>query len=374
MENGLPEQVCILPRAPCCLLIMQGPKVGSNVQTELAIYCPQITGDEGLLHRSADGNLEAFKTTASFEKYKVKLQAPEVVNSFCRLQDRAPGRGMDASMLIKRKALGDTGKKVAMVAAPLLLWCHVPMGLSQLKMLPWMAFKFNVVEMDENGEVTFGVKDYPPWVSAFQKASTFHFDRLLVSGLHADEETTSRRNICFLHQDGAGGDGCRRGAVQDGEREAEQSSPVRKPCSRVAFATASGAQNEEFTQPALSHRGREHRGHCRRGTPVQDELAPLPCSLARLRPVVGGMASTWKGIERRPSRELGTGSELEGNQSIGTMGSSEGGGSDGGVIERACSGCNSMLRQFTNQQVSPPVFCDAVTHVGDRQLLAGQVC
>lgn len=104
--------------------------------------------------------------TASLEKYKVKLQEPEVVNAFCKLQERAPGRGMDASMLIKRKAFGDKGKKVAMAAAPVLLWCHVPRGLSQLKLLPWMAFKFNVVEMDENGEVTFGVKDYPPWVTS----------------------------------------------------------------------------------------------------------------------------------------------------------------------------------------------------------------
>lgn len=95
----------------------------------------------------------------------MKLQQPEVVNAFCKLQDRAPGRGMDASMLIKRKALGKTGKKVAMVAAPVLLWCQVPKGSSILKVLPWMCFKFNVIEMDENGEVTFGVKDYPPWVS-----------------------------------------------------------------------------------------------------------------------------------------------------------------------------------------------------------------
>lgn len=74
---------------------------------------------------------------------------------------------MDASMLIKRKAMGPTGKKVAMAAAPVLVWCHVLKGLSQQKVLPWMCFKFNVIEMDENADVTFGVKDYPPWVSSF---------------------------------------------------------------------------------------------------------------------------------------------------------------------------------------------------------------
>lgn len=125
---------------------------------------PQIAGDAGLLHRREGGELQPYKTTPSCEKYKVKLQEPQVINDFFKLQDRAPGRGMDASMLIKRKDLGRTGKKVAMAAAPVLLWCHVPRGLSTLKVLPWMAFKFNVVEMDENAHVTFGVKDYPPWV------------------------------------------------------------------------------------------------------------------------------------------------------------------------------------------------------------------
>lgn len=83
---------------------------------------------------------------------------------------------MDASMLIKRKALGKTGRKVAMAAAPVsvLLWCHVPTGLSRLKVLPWMAFKFNVIEMDENAEVTFGVKDYPPWVRGFRPTNMLH--------------------------------------------------------------------------------------------------------------------------------------------------------------------------------------------------------
>lgn len=110
----------------------------------------------------------------------MKLQQPEVVNAFCKLQDRAPGRGMDASMLIKCKALGDTAKKVAMAAAPLLLWCHVPMGMSKLKLLPWMAFKFNVVEMDENGEVTFGVKEYPPWVRCAHDVAYFQTHVLYV--------------------------------------------------------------------------------------------------------------------------------------------------------------------------------------------------
>lgn len=67
-------------------------------------------------------------------------------------------------MLIMSKAMGKTGKKVAMAAPPVILRCHIPQGGSELKLLPWMTFKHNIVEMDENADVTFGVKDYPPWV------------------------------------------------------------------------------------------------------------------------------------------------------------------------------------------------------------------
>lgn len=103
-------------------------------------------------------------------KFKVKLQDPTAVNAFYRLQERAPGRGMDSSMLILSKAMGNTGKKVAMAAPPILLRCHVPQGESRTKIFPWLTFKHNVVEMDENAEVTFGVKEYPPWVRVGRNA------------------------------------------------------------------------------------------------------------------------------------------------------------------------------------------------------------
>lgn len=108
--------------------------------------------------------MSAWKSSQTALKYKVKLQDPTAIKAFYRLQDRAPGRGVSASMLIMSKAMGKTGKKVAMAAPPVILKCHIPQGASALKLLPWMIFKHNVVEMDENADVTFGVKDYPPWV------------------------------------------------------------------------------------------------------------------------------------------------------------------------------------------------------------------
>lgn len=129
------------------------------------LHGTQIDGDAGMLERSEDGLVKPVIVKKSTHKFKVKLQDPAVVNAFYRLQDRAPGRGMDSSMLIMSKAMGKTGKKLAMAAPPILLRCHIPLGDSRAKVFPWLTFKHNVVEMDENGDVTFGVKEYPPWVS-----------------------------------------------------------------------------------------------------------------------------------------------------------------------------------------------------------------
>lgn len=132
----------------------------------------QIQGDVGLLLRTDDGQVSAWRITQSAMKYKVKLQDPTSINAFYRLHDRAPGRGVRASMLIMSKAMGKTGKKVSMAAPPVILKCHIPKGASETKTLPWMSFKHNVVEMDENADVTFGVKDYPPWVSRLLTQTT----------------------------------------------------------------------------------------------------------------------------------------------------------------------------------------------------------
>lgn len=125
----------------------------------------QVTGADGSLERTVQGKVKPSRVTASAEIYKIKLQDPDVIKKFIyRLQERVPKRGVDASMLIKKKAMGKMGKMVAMVGAPLLLRCRVPLGDSRLISLPWITFKHNVIEMDENADVTFGVKEYPAWV------------------------------------------------------------------------------------------------------------------------------------------------------------------------------------------------------------------
>lgn len=76
----------------------------------------QIEGDAGTLERWEDGSVKPAVESKTAHKFKVKLQDPAVVNAFYRLHDRAPGRGMDSSMLIMSKAMGKTGKKLAMAA------------------------------------------------------------------------------------------------------------------------------------------------------------------------------------------------------------------------------------------------------------------
>lgn len=127
--------------------------------------CTQIVADAGQLQRTIDGFIKEEKRTSTAIKFKVKMQDPKVVNAFYKMDERAPGRGVDASMLIKKKAMGNTGKLVAMAAAPVIFRCHVPLGQAAMRSMLYITFKHNVVEMDENGSVTFGVRVYPPWVS-----------------------------------------------------------------------------------------------------------------------------------------------------------------------------------------------------------------
>lgn len=94
----------------------------------------------------------------------MKLQDPEHVRSFYRLQERVPACGLGAAKLVMKKAMGETGKMVAMVAAPLLVRVRIPFGKAAQLNLPSISVKHNVVTMDENADVTFGVKEYPPWV------------------------------------------------------------------------------------------------------------------------------------------------------------------------------------------------------------------
>ncbi|KAL3932350.1 MAG: hypothetical protein SGPRY_000741, partial [Prymnesium sp.] len=99
------------------------------------------------LLRCPEGKVLPMKTTAALYRYKGKMQDPEHVANFCRMEERAPSRGWKGAMLVKKKGLIDKGKAC-------------------LEKLPTMSYKMNVVMMDENADVTFGNKDYP---ASFQK-------------------------------------------------------------------------------------------------------------------------------------------------------------------------------------------------------------
>ena len=65
----------------------------------------------------------------------------------------------------KMRQLGALAKKVAMAAGPLIVRAKDPRGKARLERLPTLTYKTNVIMLDENAEVTFGSKEYPPWVS-----------------------------------------------------------------------------------------------------------------------------------------------------------------------------------------------------------------
>lgn len=112
------------------------------------------------MERLPDGKVKATKTTATQECYKIKLQNPAHIAHFCQMEVRCPLRGFRGAMLIKKKGL--PGRRVAMAAGPLILTCKIPRGVARRERLPTFSYRMNVILMDENGDVTFGNKDYPP--------------------------------------------------------------------------------------------------------------------------------------------------------------------------------------------------------------------
>ena len=114
------------------------------------------------------GRLKPTKEAASGDTFKIKLQDPAQHRSLFRLQERDPKRGMWATRAVFKKALGKTAKMVAMAAGPTLVRAKFPKGKSARTQLPSMSLKLNVITCDENGDVTFGVKEYPPWMRSAQ--------------------------------------------------------------------------------------------------------------------------------------------------------------------------------------------------------------
>ena len=143
------------------------------------------------LGRKEDGTLEPSQTTATVEHHRVRLQEPQHLESLFRFQDRAPDRGMDASVLVlpkrKMQKLGARASKVAMAAGPFTLKGRIPRGKARFERLPSLSYKTNVVMLDENADVTFGSIEYPPWVRR-QPARR--------SRLRLDEAKASLLSVC----------------------------------------------------------------------------------------------------------------------------------------------------------------------------------
>lgn len=114
--------------------------------------------------RNEDGTLKPKKEGPTNARYRVKLQDPEHVKAFLRMETRAPKRGMGAARLIlsaPKEKQGMLGKKVAMAAGPLIARANFPRGSAISKRLGTMSTTMNIVMMDENADVTFGTVDYP---------------------------------------------------------------------------------------------------------------------------------------------------------------------------------------------------------------------
>lgn len=339
----------------------------------------QVAGVEGCLERTEEGMVKPCRMTPSAHVFKIKLQDPEHIKKFYRLHERAPKRGLDGCMLIKRKAMGKTGKMVAMVGAPLLLRCHVPQGKSRLLSLPWMSFKHNVIEMDENANVTFGVKEYPPWVLLGIRTHTDHAMLITSPASHpesflsthaSDEEAISGRDLRGLSQDGADWDGGRPGALRHREEQVGRQHAMWESRKGVGATSAAsredGAQAEEPCTPSDECGRLHHRGDRGGRAAVRPQLASVSGEVERISPFLGGLAPAGPRVCRRPSGELGARHEADRDASFGTVGCFD---IDHDCIMRSCHKCGGSVRRFACAPAG--IICDGSSHKGDSQL-AGQ--
>jgi hypothetical protein len=135
---------------------------------ELAVHrgFPESSSEVGI-ERNEAGEVQPTKVTAAAEVTALKLQAPALVKALARFGNRLPSRGMGSTVLQLSKAAekrGKKAKKACLLAGPVLLRQSEPRGIAKSKKIGSITMKANVVMVDENGDVTFGVKDYPAWV------------------------------------------------------------------------------------------------------------------------------------------------------------------------------------------------------------------
>ena len=128
---------------------------------------PEEDVSAGILRKTPGGVVKPLRETATGDTIKLKIQDPETVAKIIRMDERVPKRGFRAAKLILPKGAekkGQMGKKVAMAAGPLRARAYFPRGKAALRNLPTITLSFNRIYMDENGDVTFGVTTYPPWM------------------------------------------------------------------------------------------------------------------------------------------------------------------------------------------------------------------
>ena len=122
---------------------------------------------EAGIHRAEDGSLKPTKTSGLANSFKLKLQDPTHLKSFVDFGRRLPSRGVGATKLLLSAAAERRGRKAtkaAMLAGPMLVNAREPRGIAKTRRLPTLNVRTNVVFIDENADVTFGVTAYPAWV------------------------------------------------------------------------------------------------------------------------------------------------------------------------------------------------------------------
>ena len=128
---------------------------------------PPEDEQSGLIRLTPGGVVQPTRSTATGDTTKIKLQDPDHINSFFKLEEKAPTRGWGATRLHLSKAQQKRGllaKTASMAAAPVRGRAYIPKGKAANKSLPTLSLSLNRCHMDENADVTFGVTTYPPWM------------------------------------------------------------------------------------------------------------------------------------------------------------------------------------------------------------------
>ena len=137
-------------------IVLQSPIELLHTESKVLPESDQEAG----IHRAEDGSLKPTKTSGLANSFKLKLQDPTHLKSFVDFGRRLPSRGVGATKLLLSAAAERRGRKAtkaAMLAGPMLLNAREPRGIAKTRRLPTLNVRTNVVFIDENADVTFGV-------------------------------------------------------------------------------------------------------------------------------------------------------------------------------------------------------------------------